>query len=246
MARYLDFSYLRSHGLFHLEGVVSTRRRQLSITATLGLAMLCAGVASAAPVTMNFDGMGVPEYVDNFYNGGCSTIAGLLPATCGGPHYGVVWSGAITANRLAPTPPSPPNFMAYADGVSATMNVAAGFKDPGFSFDYYGGGPTVSVFSGVDGSGRLLASQTLNSSLCGLSFCWTSYDFAFSGTAESVVFGGTGVFDNITFNKTSVPEPAGLGLLTLGLLLMGVFPRVRRRVALRPPLGRLEYTESDA
>lgn len=195
--------------------------------------MLCTGVASATPVTMNFDGMGVPEYVDNFYNGGCSTIAGLIPATCGGPNYGVVWSGAITANRLAPTPPSPPNFMAYADGVSATMNISAGFNDGGFSFAYYGGGPTVEVFSGVNGTGSLLASQTLASSLCGLSFCWTSYDLDFPGIAESVTFGGTGVFDNITFNKatTGVPEPGGLGLFAAGLLLMGVFAGVRRRVA---------------
>lgn len=211
---------------------MSTRKRQLGITATLGLGMLLAGTASATPVTMNFDGMGVPEYVDNFYNGGCSTIAGLLPATCGGPNYGVVWSGAITANRLAPTPPSAPNFMAYANDVSATMNVAAGFNDSRFSFDYYGGGPTLAVFSGLNGTGRLLASQTLSSSLCGLSFCWTPYDLGFPGVAESVVFGGTGVFDNITFNKGSVaaPEPGGLGMLALGLLLIAVFAGVRRRV----------------
>jgi hypothetical protein len=192
--------------------------------------MLLAGIASASPVTMNFDGMGVPEYVDNFYNGGCSTLAGLIPATCGGPDYGVVWSGAITADRLAPPPPSSPNFMAYADGVSATMNVATGFNDAGFSFAYYGGGPTVSVYSGLDGTGDLLASQTLDSSLCGLSFCWTADDFGFSGIAKSVVFGGTGVFDNISFNMASVPEPAGFGIFALGLVLMGVFANLRRRV----------------
>lgn len=205
-------------------------KRQLSIGVTLGLGILLAGAAEATPVTMNFDGMGATEYVDNFYNGGCSTIAGLIPATCGGPNYGVAWSGAITADRLAPTPPSSPNFMAYADGVSATMNVATGFKDAGFSFAYYGGGPTVAVYSGLDGTGSLLASQTLASSLCGLSFCWTNYDFDFSGTAESVVFGGTGVFDNITFDKAaSVAEPGELGLFTVGLLLVGVFACVRRR-----------------
>lgn len=198
--------------------------------AALGLGMLFAGIAGATPVTMNFDGMGVPEYVDNFYNGGCSTIAGLIPATCGGPHYGVVWSGAITADRLAPSPPSLPNFMAYADGVSATMNVAAGFDGRGFSFAYYGGGPTVSVYGGLDGTGNLLAAQTLDSSLCGLSFCWTSYDLDFTGIAKSVVFGGTGVFDNITFDMASVPEPAGFGIFGLGLLLMGVFAGLRRRV----------------
>lgn len=212
-----------------LEIAVSTRRT-LSIAATLALGMLLAGAASATPVTMNFDGMGVPEYVDNFYNGGCSTIAGLIPATCGGPDYGVVWSGAITADRLAPTPPSAPNFMAYANGVSATMNVAAGFNDAGFSFGYYGGGPTVAVYSGLDGTGHLLASQTLASSLCGLSFCWTNYDFDFPGTAESVVFGGTGVFDNITFDKAAnVPEPGELGMFAVGLVLLGMFAGVRRR-----------------
>ncbi|MFZ0501755.1 MAG: hypothetical protein WAU49_20960 [Steroidobacteraceae bacterium] len=207
-----------------------TRNKQLGIAATLGLWMLLAGTAGATPVTMNFEGMGVPEYVDNFYNGGCSTIAGLIPATCGGPNYGVSWSGAITANRLAAPPPSAPNFMAYADGVSATMNVAAGFHDTGFSFAYYGGGPTVSVYSGLDGTGALLASQTLDSSLCGLSFCWTSDDFDFSGLAKSVVFGGTGVFDNITFDEANVPEPAGLGIFAAGLVLMGVFAERRRRV----------------
>ena len=212
---------------------MSTRTRQLGIAAALGLGMVFAGAASATIVTMNFEGMGVPEYVDNFYNGGCSTIAGLVPATCGGPNYGVVWSGAITADRLAPTAPSPPNFMAYADGVSATMNVTAGFNDAGFSFDYYGGGPTVSVFSGLNGTGSLLASQTLDSSVCGLSFCWTPYDLDFSGIARSVVFGGTGVFDNITFNEASgtVPEPGGFGMLALGLLLLGVFAGVRRGVS---------------
>ena len=221
---------------------MNTRKRQLGIIATLGLGMLFAGIVSATQVTMNFDGMGVPEYVDNFYNGGCSTIAGLIPATCGGPNYGVVWSGAITANRLAPPPPSLPNFMAYADGVSATMNVAAGFNDTGFSFAYYGGGPTVSVYSGLGGSGALLASQTLDSSLCGLSFCWTSYDLDFSGIAKSVVFGGTGVFDNITFNMTSsVPEPAGFGIFVLGLLLMGVFAGVRRRWSESTRPARVEH-----
>ncbi|HUA26943.1 MAG TPA: hypothetical protein VMA54_22625 [Steroidobacteraceae bacterium] len=209
-------------------------RKTLIAAATLGLGLL-AGVAIAAPVTMNFDGMGASEYVANFYDGGCSTIAGLIPATCGGPDYGVAWSGAITADTLTPTPPSSPNFMAYADGVSATMNVAAGFKDNGFSFAYYGGGPTVAVYSGVDGTGRLLSSQTLSSSLCGLSFCWTNYDFDFSGIAESVVFGGTGVFDNITFDQAaSVAEPGELGIFAPGLLLLATFAVLRRRPARRP------------
>lgn len=210
---------------------MSKRKRLLAIATALGPAMLLAGVAGATPVTMSFDGMGVPEYVDNYYDGGCSTIAGVVPATCGGPNYGVTWSGAITADRLAPPPPSSPDFMAYADGVSATMDVASGFKGAGFSFDYYGGGPTVSVFSGLNGTGSLLTSQTLDSSLCGLAFCWKSYDLDFSGTAESVIFGGTGVFDNITFNEGSatVPEPGGLGMAALGLLLMGAFAGVRRR-----------------
>ncbi len=64
----------------------------------------------------------------------------------------------------------------------------------------------------------------------GLSFCWTSSDLDFSGIAKSVVFGGTGVFDNITFDMASVPEPAGFGIFALGLLLMGVFAGLRRRV----------------
>lgn len=212
-------------------------KKKPGIAAVLGAGVLFAGIASATPVTMNFDfdpGAN-PQYVDNYYNGGCSTILGIVPATCGGPKYGVGWSGAITSdgNGTTPVPPSAPNFMAYANGASATMNVAAGFAGTGFSFAYYGGGPTVAVYSGLDGTGTVLASETLDSSLCGLSFCWQSYAFPdFAGTAMSVVFGGTGVFDNIAIDTVKpVPEPAEFGMFGLGVLLIGLFAGLRQRVA---------------
>ncbi|HEX7369678.1 MAG TPA: hypothetical protein VF284_05265 [Rhodanobacteraceae bacterium] len=209
--------------------------KRLSLTGVLGVGVLFAGIASAMPVTMNFDGIATSEQVADYYNGGQASILGLIPDGPNGPDYGVVWSGAVATdgNGSTPTPPSSPNFMAYADGVSATMNVAAGFGGSGFSFAYYGGGPTVTIHSGLDGSGSLLASETLDSSLCGISFCWQSFAFPdFSGTAKSVVFGGTGVFDDITFDMTpnAVPEPAEFGIFGFGVLLVGLFAGMRRRM----------------
>lgn len=211
------------------------KRKKFDIAAVLGVGALFAGVASATPVTMNFDGITNSEYVSNYYDGGQATILGLIPDGPNGPNYGVVWSGAVATNGngSVPTPPSPPEFMAYADGVSATMNVAGGFRGTGFSFDYYGGGPTLAVYSGLDGTGTLLASETLDSSLCGLAFCWLPDSLSFSGTAQSVVFGGTGAFDNISLNtviSVKVPEPAEVGMFGFGVLLIGLFAGLRQRI----------------
>lgn len=211
-------------------------RRKRCIATAIWFGVLFAGAASAMPVTMNFDGINTGDQVDNYYNGGQATILGLIPDGPNGPAYGVVWSGAQTSNLTPssgpPTPPSAPNYITPVNNtggnLSATMDVGAGFGSAGFSF-YYFGAPTVDVYSALDGGGSLLASQTFGT-CASSSFCTS--DLAFMGTAMSVVFTGPGVFDNISFNMTTkaVPEPAAVGIFGFGVLLIGLFAGLRRRM----------------
>lgn len=213
-------------------------KRKCCLAAAIAAGMLFAGAASAMPVTMNFDGINTGDQVSNFYNGGQATIVGLIPDGSNGPNYGVVWSGAQTSDLTSslngpPAPPSAPNYITpiNPDGLfrSATMNVAAGFGSAGFSF-YYFGAPTVAVYSGMDGGGSLLASDTFGT-CASTSFCSSALTFA--GDAMSVVFTGPGVFDNISFDMKAkaVPEPAAAGIFGFGVLLIGLFAGLRRRTA---------------
>jgi len=96
----------------------------------------------------------------------------------------------------------------------------------------------VDVYSGLNGTGTLLASFTVNTSLTplcssGPGYCvWQPDGVSFSGTAESVVFGGAANFigwDNVTLGSASpvVPEPSSLILLSTGLV--GLATKLRRR-----------------
>ncbi|MGH8191169.1 MAG: hypothetical protein ACREP2_06955 [Rhodanobacteraceae bacterium] len=201
-----------------------------------------AGAACANPVTMNFDGIGTFDQVSTYYDGGCSTFVG--PDTCNGPNYGVVWSGAEISDNTSGAsgtivPPSSPNYIILTNNSgsynSATMNVAAGFGGSGFSF-YYAGSGMVSVYSGLNGTGTLLnpGSEALSTSFCsGTGFCSSPYMLDFTGTAMSVVFTGNGIFDNVSFDMTpkAVPEPAAAGIFGFGVLLIGMFVGLRRRMA---------------
>lgn len=221
------------------------RRTAIAIVVMAGLGF--AGLAAATPVTMDFDQLlnARGEYVDHYYNGGCTTPFAAGAPTCGGPDYGVVWSGALAApaGPADPNVPSAPNLMTYM-GPGATMNVATGFGS-GLSFHYFTLGNAVgdlAVYSGLDGTGTLLASATLPAtrSRCGLgpamARCWDLFEMTFDGMARSVVFSGTHGrigFDDVGFDMASptvaVPEPAGRGMFGLGLLLAGLMAWSRRR-----------------
>ncbi|EIM02371.1 hypothetical protein RHOFW104T7_09625 [Rhodanobacter thiooxydans] len=218
--------------------------------------MLVCGIASATTV-MSFDEMQhqPAELVDNYYNGGCSSSYSGSGITCGGPNYGVVWSSALAGgapNGLwgnVANEPSGPNVMGFLDANSAIMNVAAGF-DTGFSF-YYAAPNTagsITVYDGLNDSGNILATLFLpiNGGNCdGFAqtySCWSPIGVTFAGIAKSVNFGGVAdfiVFDNVTIgsntpgggNGNNVSEPATLGMFGLGMLLIGLFAGVRRRVS---------------
>jgi hypothetical protein len=105
----------------------------------------------------------------------------------------------------------------------ATLNLAAGFTNS-VSFFYSSSAAVASgvqVWSGLNGSGSLLASFNLaaNAKLgCSdTDFCrFDSLTAAFAGTGRSITFGnaaGFAAFDNIALNK--VPEPTSLALASL-------------------------------
>ncbi len=121
--------------------------------------------------------------------------------------------------------PSPLGVLAVV-GADATMNVAAGFTGTvGLSYsasDFVLQG--VNVYSGLNGTGKLLASFNLvgNAQADGCSgapLCrFDQLTSSFAGTAHSITFGnaaGQAVFDNISIS--AVPEPTTVLLMSLGL-----------------------------
>lgn len=218
----------------------------------LASAFLCVtGLLNAGVVTLTFEGLQDEESVNGYYNGGFGGN-GSGP----GPSDGIVFS----SNSLALVEdnhggsgneggePAGDTGLFFLSGGADTMDVAAGFTT-GFSFFYsapFDPG-TISVFSGLDGTGTLLATLPLPltadgavsgcSDNPGANFCpFVPIGVTFSGTAESVNFGGSAnqiVFDNITLGSSiaggSAPEPGSVFLLISGMGAMGLGLYRRRR-----------------
>jgi RHS repeat-associated protein len=184
--------------------------------------------AAQTTVVIGVDTLQCAEFVENYYAGGLGSL-GSGP----GPNYGITFSSnaqvqtdsktflpacasKITGGQDSTNMPSPPNGMLFQSGSAATMNVAAGFTG-GFSFYYaapfYPG--SVTVWSGLNGTGTLLANLTLpiNGKCSGVPYycVWSPIGVSFSGTAQSVNFGGSTdfiVFDSITLGVSLVVNPA--------------------------------------
>lgn len=98
----------------------------------LGLASarsLVASIAQAAPIVLDFEGVGDFASVNEFYNGGTDSAGNS------GPNYGINFSptslGLIDSDagrsRNFANEPSPDTILFFQEGDAATMNVAAGF-----------------------------------------------------------------------------------------------------------------------
>ena len=190
--------------------------------------------------------------VQGFYNGGTSS------AGTSGTNYGIEFSSnalAICLNTPGVNcsntsrgglgnPSSARGGLFFLTGSETYMNRNAGFMN-GFSFFYSAAntGGSFSVWSGLNGTGDLLASLNLGTtpSTCGIQysagFCpFVAAGVNFAGVAKSVTFAGAAnqiVFDDVTFGNSkpgvSVPEPASAALLAAGMAgLVGVARRRRK------------------
>jgi hypothetical protein len=226
--------------------------RNWSILATGLFAFLGAASAHATTIVMNFDSLQNFEQVNNYYNGGFGSL-GSGP----GPNYGVTFSNALVLNEFMNNEGllvSPPNSITFLSGTGSIMNDPASFTT-GFSFNYsaVNNPGVVTVWSGLNGTGTLLASLNLpltpdGSSTAGCGghdFCPDlPFGVTFSGVAESVNFSGTAnqiVYDDITLGSPTplgspgaapplvTPLPAALPLFSAGIAGLGAAGWLRRR-----------------
>ncbi len=204
------------------------------IACACGVAALFAtGSVAAAPIVLDFEGIGDFAAVNGFYNGGTDSSG------ASGTNYGIQFSldsiglvdsdagGSGTISGM----PSGTTVLAFFSGGGAVMNVSAGF-DTRLAFHYAAGeAGFVNVYDGLNRTGNLLAMFNLpvNVDPCqdgSNLFCvFSPVEILFAGTARSVIFGGLDGwigFDDVAIGALDagpapVPEPASLALGALGL-----------------------------
>jgi hypothetical protein len=213
------------------------------IACVAGICAVGASHAWAGQI-LTFEGLKNFEQVDNYYNGGTGSL-GSGP----GPNLGITFSSFALAyipgqqtGKVTPFPgdPSPPTVLLdfnAANPVGAgvptsfTMDASAGFSQ-GLNFYDIDIGRTgsVSIWSGADGGGTMLAQQSLPITPAAFSGPTT---VLFPGTAHSVVFTGGNdqlAIDDISF-VTSVPEPSTLTSMLISLGSLFAIYLLRRRKA---------------
>ena len=186
-----------------------------ALIATLAAMFSLPALADPA-IVIDFDDMVNNVRVMNFYNGGTDSLAHS------GPNLGVGFVGFVTAPGIGAS--SSPNY-AYGNYALNYINVAAGFS--ALDFTYGAVAPvTISVYSGLNGTGTLLGSGVFN----GNATAFAAGSVAFSGLAKSVRMAGpvnAAALDDITFARP-IPEPASWAMLLSGLGLLGALARRRR------------------
>jgi PEP-CTERM motif len=228
-------------------------RSSILCVSLVAILLLSVAPAFAGPIDLlNFNYLQDGQQVGNFYNGGgpsnvpnfgvsfSSNFYGLRSECATGSSVGNCIPGGPGSGAFLPTPTNTPAiFILGNTGTMATgsMNVSGGFSS-GINFFYSAAfKETVTIWSGANGTGTVLATLTLtpNDGACGTgpAYCsWTSVGMTFTGTAGSVTItgpaNGVGITDiTLGSSVTALPEPSSFVLLGSGLLGLAV-PRVRR------------------
>jgi hypothetical protein len=218
--------------------------------------------ARAASVTLTFGDLVNQTTVGGWFNGGTNPFftGSANNGPHFGPNDGVVFSSNADELRSGTTGHAPSGgngrfennpggvntftgqsgvlFFPFSSTTKSYLNDANGFSDISFDYSYINnnastfGVETVELFSGLNGTGTLLASIALSPGsttvacrTSGDEFCtWSSASQQNFGTAQSVLFGGTSAtplegieFDDITL--TATPLPATWSMMLTGLIL---------------------------
>jgi PEP-CTERM motif len=198
-----------------------------------------ASSAKAAIVDLTFEGV-VASYpfaltkINDFYNGGTSG------AGTSGPDFGVtrglnaicldsltVSCSHVSKGGLGPAD-SRESALDFNSVIPAFIDVAGGFTTD-LSLNYVTSllKVSLSVWSGLDGAGDLLATISLPANAVGCpdfgdaDLCpFTPAEVSFSGIARSIQFSGIAAdFDDITF--TAAPEPSTWAMMLVGFAGLG-------------------------
>lgn len=204
------------------------------LAAAVLLALSAAPPAFAATTTFDFESVTSFASIADFYNGGTDG------AGASGPDVGVSFGGdaiglANDFQTYFSNAPSPLGVMT-AVGTDAALNAAGGLANT-LSFSYSSAAAVtdaVQVWSGLNGTGSLLASFSLaanaQSGCSDSPFCrFDTSGGAFAGIAHSITFGNAAnvaAFDNVTV--ALVPEPATYAMMAAGLAGLAFAKRRRR------------------